>query len=464
MQIFGYNISKAKEKTLSQKEISTEQLRYYSTQYVNEILNNSINWIPLRETRQFINAWHKIPDLRTIISKLSNYFTRFELIHYKKTSDGLVQIEDSPLIKLFNSPNGYQNRNEFFAQNYAFYKVTGNSFIYSNMPAGFNNDYENIKSLHNINPVDIVPAFFKKKEIVTTNFIEEILRNYDYKGSVEGKDIQIEVEKIIHLNESNILTGLENKILGNSKLNSLRYQLTNLGVAYEAKQVLLRKRGALGMFTTNGAGGQYAFPLTPDEQKKMQDQWQSYGLTSEQWQVLFTKASLTWQQISMNSRDLQIYESLEDDRKSLCAAYSLPYLLFITGGGEGSTYANLDTASKQVYREAIIPDWEAYQNNLNKFFRLQEKNELLVFSYEHIDVLQEDEKEKQEKQKIQIESINSVLSQYNANQLSYEQAYNILIEVMHLPQSLVENILIKPVIENNEESEITEENETEQTE
>ena len=169
--------------------------------------------------------------------------------------------------------------------------------------------------------------------------------------------------------------------------------------------------------------------------------------------MIFTKAALVWQQVGMKVADLQIHEGLEDDRQSLCTAYSLPYLLYKTSE-DGSSFNNLDTASKQVYREKIIPDWTSIESAFNKHFKLAEKGEKLVFDYSHIDVLQDDEKKTNEANTVKSDGINSILLEYNKGTLSFDQAKFQLIEVWNINEDNATTLLIKPDIQIQNETEI----------
>jgi len=435
--IITSNVNSDNKTSFSEKAISRAEQVYQAERIVSDLLSRTgLTLQSINSSRHQIKAWNDISDLRTVVSKISNYFIRVNLVHEKLVKGEWKDISDnSNLIKLLNKPNEHQDRNSFLEQAYSYWNVTGNNFIrVEATAAGFENDYNKVKSLNNLNPVKID---FELDKSIFFN-----IKLKDLKYSLENNKIKsLTKSELIHIKEIDLVEDLNYNILGNSKLNSQKHALSNLVIAYEAKNVLLAKRGALGIFTNKG--GEMAFPLSQPEKEKLQKEYENYGLSNEQWQVIFTNSSLIWQQIAMNSKDLQIFEGLEDDRQSLCSCYSLPYLLFKTGGGEGSTFNNLDTATKQVYREKTIPDWGTFQAAFNNFFDLAKKGERLIFDYSHIDVLQKDLGQEIDNDTKKTTVLSKLFNDYNTGNLTYEQAYTQLTLIWDFKDDKAKELLKK---------------------
>jgi hypothetical protein len=450
MQLFGLEIKKSSPKAaitpdVAQKSLSINpiDIERNRAEMVEDILNRTISWMRLNNNEEYIKAWESISDLRTITTKLTSYFLRAPLRHYKIKPSGKKEIENSDIIRLFDNPNPLQSYSEFMSQMYMFLKITGNSYIFTDQTPGFPPSYAKI--LFNLNPCLLKTDIVKNEYYYEEKEISKLINKYLY-SSGGNKAKQIDIDNVLHLNDVNLSysgTAQRNYIEGASRLQALKYQITNIGVAYEAKNVLLSRRGALGIFTQAPSGAQAGFPLTDAEKESLQEQYSNYGLSRDQWQVIFTRVSLVWQQIAMNTADLQLYQGLEDDRKMLCAAYSLPYLLFATGGGEGSTFANLDIASQQIYKEAIIPDWISIGKALTKYFQLEDKKEVLEFDYSEIDVLQGDKTKEIDRKQKESQALSDLLMKYNTGQISTEQTEGILNYVFNYDKTLISELMKK---------------------
>jgi hypothetical protein len=449
MKIFGYNINKQSKELpeIAQKTISTEQIKAVTTGIIDDLVNR-VSYITLNSSAKRMQAWQNIADVRLITNKLASFFNNVKIKHYKQSSDGLNDIsENSALIELLKRPNLFQSQQEFFERAYSIFNIDGNAFIKSTAKySGAENDYTKIKNLVVLNPA-FLNIEIENKEIYNIESAADYIKKIEYNEN--NNRIPLFYHELIHINNTNIENNRPANLVGNSVLNAAKTQVSNLSVAYEAKNVLLTKRGALGIFSMGS--GANPFPLSPDEKERLQKEYAGYGLSHNQWQVIFTRASLVWQQISMNARDLMIFEGLEDDRKILCGLSGLPYLLFENGGANGATFANMDVSHREVYSGKIIPDWLRFEVAFNNFFKLKEKKELLKFEYSHIPALQENAQIKVQTNKIQSEGMTKILTDFNSGVITYDQAYSLLSNIWEIPESEIITLLkYERVIEQEE--------------
>jgi len=438
---FGYEIRK--------------KSKYPTDHYYNSILNigaNIAKWLNLESSNELLNAYDEIPDIKILIDKLTNLFIKFKYKHLKKQGSELIDIsEDSPLIDKLNNPNAFQGGIEWIKQLYTYWQVFGNCVTIGNWPvSGTEGDYNRIETLYNL-------PFDKLKFELNQNFfqfedIRDILKFVKLNIDNEIKENYIP-DEIMHINDVNIKwdkkTGY---FLGKSKLSAQRDSVTNLGIGYEMKNVIWYKRGALGILSPDGKS-EYSMPLLDDDRKDLQRQFQeNYGITYEKFQYIITKSPLKFVQMGGRLRELMLYEGLEDDRKLLCAAYSFPFLLYMQD--DSSTFSNFDIATQNAYQDKIIPDWILYQNALNNFFKLKEKNEKIIIDYSDISVLQEDQKELIEKQILESDGITKLLLKYNSGEISREQAEIVLSTTWKKDESEIEILLDFAInTENNNDDE-----------
>jgi len=128
--------------------------------------------------------------------------------------------------------------------------------------------------------------------------------------------------------------------------------------------------GILSNTSTDDAG---PIPMEVDAKKQLQDDFQNYGLTHDQWQIIITDANLKWQQIALPIKDMMLGEFFSNDEIQIANAYMFPIPLmnnFKSAAGQ----ANMAQFNKQLYTDKIIPDWEMFQNALNNYFIEKSKN------------------------------------------------------------------------------------------
>jgi hypothetical protein len=107
-----------------------------------------------------------------------------------------------------------------------------------------------------------------------------------------------------------------------------------------------------------------------------------------------TNTSLNWQPMTFPTKDLMLFEEINDDFLTIIDAYGLNANIF--SRQTGSTYENLSEGIKQAYQSTIIPEAEELAMNRSQLFGLISKGEWLELDYSHISVLQENEREKAE--------------------------------------------------------------------
>jgi HK97 family phage portal protein len=167
----------------------------------------------------------------------------------------------------------------------------------------------------------------------------------------------------------------------------------NIRAAYEARNVLIENRGALGILTNNSTDGiGSTLPLDESEKKKVQDEWKKYGIQKNQFQAIITSLNLKWQQISTDANKLQLFEETKADQEQICDAYGVPFELF--ANQKGVTFDNKKQARREFYENTIIPEAEEWIDALNRYFETYNKSWEIKGSFDHLSVFQENQKER----------------------------------------------------------------------
>jgi len=340
---------------------------------------SSLKW----ENNTYLKDYLEVPEINAIINQKSRAFSNGILKVVSKTTNKEI-VSNDPLIKVLRNPNWFQSAKEFRMQTKIFREVFGNEFMYLLTPVGQKESYKALFTL---------PPQKTEIEIVGTSnpyfLLDKKPENIRYKVKWNDKYEPIDYDSLIHINSNNGYVKEDTYLLGRSVLSGVQPNIQNLRVAYEARNVLIENRGALGIFTNDSkdaTGAARAITLTDKE--NIQKDFSRYGITKEKWQFIITSLSLKYQQIGVSVKDLMLFEECQEDRERICDAFGFPIELL--SSNKGTTFANKNEASKLLYQNTIIPEAQEWVDALNDRFDTQSKDWHIVITFDHIACLQED--------------------------------------------------------------------------
>jgi hypothetical protein len=134
---------------------------------------------------------------------------------------------------------------------------------------------------------------------------------------------------------------------------------------------LINRRGALGILSNNGKDVNGTLPLDPEEKKALEEDFKRYGIRKEQVQMIITNAALSWQQMGYPTKELMLFEEIEDDIMRMCDTYSYPYRLLSSNQANSLGGTDAKVFDKRLYQAAIIPESESMYDQWNDFFDLE---------------------------------------------------------------------------------------------
>lgn len=288
------------------------------------------------------------------------------------------------LYNLLKRPNRLQSWRQFEAQGYIYQQLFGYNVILPNKPKGFPNI--DATEIWNIPPfmLEITESkgLFYSKD--TKQIIEKIVLVYkNRRQEISPADVFI---------MRDFSPSFDTMAIPDSRIRSLEMPINNIIGAYESRNVLINYRGALGAFTNDPGSGQFGgMPLTPKDKEDLQKDFKRYGLKNNQWQFIITSASLRWQQIGVATKDLMLFEEIDDDVMRVCDSYGYPYRLLSSNKGNSLAGSDVAEYKKNLYQDAIIPEAESCYEQWNEFFGLDELNLRLDKDFSHLPILQEDQ-------------------------------------------------------------------------
>jgi len=281
--------------------------------------------------------------------------------------------------KLFKKPNPWQTWEEFDGEQTVLCKIFGYCPVFAIGSSSLDRSFT--KAFVNLNPVICTPIANDSFDI----FKEESQIKH-WVLSIRGKTYEIPSKDILLIKDGFISKGDSEMGLPVSKVHGMDFFVSNILAAMEANNVILKKKGPLGVFSYDAPKDIAGYiPATPEHKDSLQEDLARYGLTMGQLQYVISKMPIKWNAMSFNLRDLMTKEIIRDGIDGICDRFGYPAELM---SGKNATYENRSSSEKFLYQNNIIPYSLRKMTRYTQFFDLD--GVLIQKSYKHLPVLQED--------------------------------------------------------------------------
>jgi Phage portal protein len=348
--------------------------------------NIDAQWLGLASKNMQYWAYNYCSPLAAVIDKLAEADTngRIEFLNPDGTTKS--NFSGNPRLKristLLKRPNPLQTWEEFNSQQVVLCKIFGYCPVFAVCPAGFDKSYSS--SLWNLNPFYCYPQRNMSFDMESKSKDNSIISFWQL--SIWGKSYQIPNSDILLIKDGYIDSTTTNMGLPISKVAGLDYFVSNICAAMEADNVLLKKKGPLGVFSYDAKPDMAGLlPMPPKDKDALQNDLARYGLTSGQLQYVISKSPIKWNAMSFNLRDLMTKETVRQGVDGICDRFGYPPELM---SGKNATYENRNSAEKFLYQNNVIPFSLRRMARYSQFFELDEVS--LNLDYDHLPVLQED--------------------------------------------------------------------------
>lgn len=347
----------------------------------NSIFNNSYMlgqrgpiWVPVTEPYHIYNT---ISEVKAVVDRDAQMFSNMKI--YKRDKNSKEPIKDPALDTLLDMPNVTQGQNQWLKNYKAQLNTYGNQFLYKNKTKSGQYPI----SLWNISPFYLQPVLSGKlfDQVSMDGIISKyhminalVLGDRNYSKDFETSEILF--TKINDLN---------NPLIGKSPLGSLQYPISNIESAYKASNVAMQHVG-VGIVSPRAikdmAG---AMPLNPKQREDMEKQFgNDYGISEGQRKTILSNASIDFQSMAVETRNLMLTEEKTASLIAICNIYHMNPQIFLTN----TTYENLRSGIVQTFQDNVIPSAEEFMQSLTPFLGLK-PNEELCASFEHLSILKE---------------------------------------------------------------------------
>lgn len=361
-----------------------QQINFIPANSNGETIKIEAEWIGMRDRGNQKLAYELCFPVTSVVNKLAKLDLngKVEVLRSKgKGKDNYATSEWAGKInQIFQQPNPYQSWWQFREQQIVFKKIFGFCPVLPIMPVGLGY------------PVSMInlPSWAFSIEGSKNAYGEIDIQGY--KLTLHGKDVKFKPDQIILLAD----TGFKSDDgLPQSKLVGLDMAISNINAAMEADNVLLKKKGPLGFISHDAAATKDSvagyMPMSEKEKKEIQSNLQQYGLSLQQYQYVISRTAVKWNPVSFDVKQLMTKETVEQGAEAICKAYGLPYILFKE---TEATYANGNEASKNAYLNEVIPSSQSDFGQFNKYFKAEENQAIINYSFDHLPQIQEDELER----------------------------------------------------------------------
>ncbi len=365
---------------------------YYTLQSIGD---TSPNWV---NTSDYWDLYGRIPELQSVINRRAKmvasgkpYFCDEDgnKIPMSEVPDDLLWLKD-----LIHRPNPMLSWSKMIEMVEINKCVTGNAIVYSPkrmmgsrnlaVPIAFNN-------------VKLHPNKKGYKQLHRKGVISRIDIPVDNKGTFEPLDI----DDVLYFFENDGINLMDTV----SRIDALKYPLSNIEKSYEKRNVILKNMFSLGILTAEQPNGVTSRAMSS---KDIKDQREDIKKRHKD-EIIITDKSFKWQPMSYPTKDLLLFEENHADFVRLIDAFGLNENMFGSVLGKGSTFANTEGGERQAYNSTIIPESEEIYEEINNQWGLKEKGIYLKASFDHISVLQEDARFKAMADKIEAERLSILL-------------------------------------------------------
>lgn len=343
-------------------------------------------WIGLENKNMQFWAYKYCSPLASVIDKLAEADTNGVLLITDEDGGTDFNYKKIPalarVMKLLKRPNKWQTWEEFNTQQIIYCKDFGYCPVLAIRPSGM--DTTHTKALFNLNPFFAEPIENRSFDIY--NDKSEPIQYWTC--SIGGKHYgEIPAEDVFIVKDGYIIQENSN-CLPISKVSGLDFWVSNICAAMEADNVLLRKKGPLGIFSYDPKPDMAGWtPMEKDDQDDLQLQLRKYGMTLNQFQYIISRMPIKWNAVSFNASELMTKESVRQGSDGICDRFGFPAELM---SGKNATYENRRSAGKYLYENNTIPFSLRRMSTYSTFFELDYFGKKLKQDFSHLPILQED--------------------------------------------------------------------------
>lgn len=294
-----------------------------------------------------VNTYKVKADDRKAFEKyrrVKRYMGAATMVMQRKALEEIA--EDNDISRLLQRPNPWQGADQFWQMARGFYDMTGEAFIWK------------ARATEGGPPVAlyVLPTQYITVIGSSTNMYQPA----KFIFTINGQEIQLDPADVIHWKtwtpEFDLFT--RPQLRGVSPLQALARSMTASNEANDAMVAMFQNGGAKGVLYNETYND-----LSPEQESQLR------GVIDRKINNSKMKAAVAslqgkwgYQDLGLNSVDMQLLESMKVTRKQFADAIGIPVDLI-----EGDkTYANREQAMKDWVSNTLYPAWKSLTDELNR--------------------------------------------------------------------------------------------------
>jgi hypothetical protein len=310
------------------------------------------------------------------------------------------EIKDDAFLERFERPNPFQTKQQFLSD-YVLWNMIGNSYLYT-VNRGVDSDYtkqyfldpskmEWNKKIEN----DCDKMILSKTE-ESEIYNQEITYRYN-----DGSKVKIKLKDISIF--SDLSNGVGNWFKSPSRLETLYKVISNSEASLDSANVNIRYAGKFIVAGKHNPENVSDTPMGSDEVQSIDSSMNKEGKI-----VYPVKSMIDVKRFVENIANLKLEESYMNAYYIIGSMYGIPRDLLEAYLKDGSKFNNQSVALQKHITYTIQPKMDSLANDRTKKFKLNEQGKRLVISYDHLPVMQANEKETAEVKRLKAETMESL--------------------------------------------------------
>lgn len=319
------------------------------------------------DAEKYLELSLKNPVLFTIVSLRSKLYSQMEIKHVNEKGE---IIENSPYVKLLNTPNFFQSKEDFFFQQMWFLSTAGTNLVYQQK--AFTNDVP--KAIYNL-----IPSELDWKQV---NKLDKFIITEQEKKKFGEKTIEYKLNNTTYnlkLSDLTPLYDLGNSLVANSPLISQSRVKAIAKVLNNIEQNLNSKNKNL-QFSAKYIGKNTS---TGNEAQIQPSDRESIERVLSKKDVLTTNANIEYKHLVSDLKRLYLDEQFADDANKCLLAYEMNKDV-LNYFATDSTFENQVNGMINYIGNSIQQSANNTLNSLSQQWGLMEKGEKLIASFDHL--------------------------------------------------------------------------------
>jgi hypothetical protein len=355
-------------------------------------------------------AYNACPPLAAIINRMAQAYINGKTWVMNSDEKEATGPDANKIRKLLARPNPLRTWKQFEAELYIHLKLFSFSIALPISPFGFNKNVD-ATSIWLISPDKLVIKM-AKKIFYNQQDVKSMFESISLK--LDGELIPLDLDKIFIFRD--FVPNQNNVVIPGSRIIPLTMPISNIIGTLESRGELINYAGSQGILTPE-MDSSGPFPIKEEEKKQLQaDFRRQYGIKRGQFRYIISPSPAKWQQMGRPTKDLMLFEEIQDDIMRLCDGLNFPYRLL--SSDKSASYNDVHEFEKIFYQDTIIPESLDYYEQWNMFFGLDPDKMKLEKDYKHIAVLKSDAVEDG---RASLYLNQSLVLQFTNNQLTWNE-------------------------------------------